>query len=307
MWDKIVHVENDSFEEEDDQSEFGTICLGNNGEFFMIQELNNRRSKIEAHHFKVLRLGTGNESLVQISVPNFLTNDVDFAYDNLNRRLTGAGLYAEKNLDRANGVFFVTLKNGETQAQTKFEPFDDKLISILRRKDVEDDNRGVADSEVAHLLPRQDGGLLLVVERNHEIQRGAAAGRGFWREGMRMVVDFYYDDLYLIALHPDGKVHWKTVLHKKQYSQDDDGIFSSYFLLRGADRLRFIFNDELKYENTCSEYLISPLGEFDRNSLLNTEGLNLRMRFRDGIQISASECLIPSEFRNKLRLVKLNF
>ena len=74
-----------------------------------------------------------------------------------------------------------------------------------------------------------------------------------------------------------------------------------------SDKLRFLFNDEIKYENTCSEYLLSPLGEFDRNSLLNTADQNLRLRFRDGLQLNERECLIPSEYRNKLRLVLLQY
>jgi hypothetical protein len=122
-----------------------------------------------------------------------------------------------------------------------------------------------------------------------------------------VVVDFYYEDLFLVGVNPDGSVHWRTVLHKKQYSQDDDAIFSSFFLHRGTEQLRFLFNDEIKYENTCSEYNVSAVGRYDRNSLLNTLDQNLRLRFRDGVQISASECLIPSEFRNKLRLVLIRY
>jgi hypothetical protein len=122
-----------------------------------------------------------------------------------------------------------------------------------------------------------------------------------------MIVDYYYDDLFLIAFQPDGKSDWKTVLHKKQYSQDDDGIFSSYYLFQRPDRLSFLFNDEIRYENTCSEYVVSPVGEFDRNSVLNTVGQGMRLRFRDALQLNTEECLIPSEFRNKLRLVLLRY
>ena len=122
-----------------------------------------------------------------------------------------------------------------------------------------------------------------------------------------MIVDYYYDDVFVVAIKPDGQAQWKTALHKKQYSQDDEGTFSSYFLMRNPDRMRFFFNDEIKYENTCSEYVIAPDGDFDRNSLINTVGQNLRLRFRDALQVSTGECLVPSEFRNKLKLVLLRF
>lgn len=303
LWDKTIAID-DEFYENGPKA----MALSNAGEFFLINERNNRRSRLEEHEFLVLHIGSGFEKTSRVPLGEYLTNDMRFIYDNHNRRLVAAGLYADKNRDRANGVFYLSMTPGDTTGQVlRYEPFDDKFISVLRQKDVSDDTKGVEDADVKQLVLRQDGGVVLVVERQHEIQRGSAAGRGFWRDGLRMVVDFYFDDMFIIAMHPDGRIHWKTVLHKKQYSQDDDGTFSSYFLVRGADKLRVLFNDEIKYENTCSEYVISPDGDFDRNSLVNTVGQNMRLRFRDALQVSAGECLIPSEFRNKLKLVLLRF
>lgn len=302
LWDKTVELEEDYLE-----ANLKAMTLSNAGEFYLVTEKNNRRARKDEHEYHVLRINAGGDHIRKIPLNEFLTNDMRFTYDNQNRRLVGAGLYADKNKDRANGVFFLSMAPGDSSHVLRYEPFDDKFISILRRKDVEEDTKGVPDAEVKQLILRQDGGVLLVAERHHEIQRGSSAGRGFWREGLRMVVDFYFDDLFVIAMHPDGQTQWKTVLHKKQYSQDDEGTFSSFFLLRNTDKLHFLFNDEIKYENTCSEYVISPLGDFDRNSLINTVGQNLRLRFRDALQISAAECLVPSEFRNKLKLVLLRF
>ncbi len=303
LWDKTIDVDDDFYE-----SGVKAMALSNAGDFFIINEKNNRKSKLEEHAFEIWNISGGIETLTRIPLNEAFTNDMRFAYDNQNHRLVAAGLYGEKNRDRANGIFFLAVKPGDNRGHTlHYEPFDDKFMSVLRQKDVADDNKGINDADITQLILRQDGGVVMVAERRHEIQRGTSAGRGFWREGMRMVIDFYYDDVFVIALNPDGIAHWKTVLHKKQYSQDDEGTFSSFFLVRSPDKMRILFNDEIKYENTCSEYVISPAGDFDRNSLLNTVGQNLRLRFRDALQISAGECLIPSEFRNKLRLVLVRF
>lgn len=304
LWDKTV-----LFEDSDTDSNVKTMALSNTGEFFIVSEFNNRRSKMEEHQMRILRISAGVDQLAHVPLPEFLTHDVKFTYDNQRQTLVGAGLFADKNRDRSNGAFFLRLApSADTMAHTlRYEPFDDKFISILRRKDVEDDTKGIADADVEQVVLRQDGGVLLIAERHHEVQRGTVSGRGFWRDGVRAVVDYYFDDLFVIAMHPDGNAHWKTVLHKKQYSQDDEATFSSFFLLRASDKMRFLFNDEVKYENTCSEYVINPIGHFDRNSLINTFNQNLRLRFRDALQISANECLVPSEFRNKLRLVLLRY
>ncbi|MBK8428889.1 MAG: hypothetical protein IPL27_24370 [Lewinellaceae bacterium] len=303
LWDKTFQLK-----QEYDEFSPPAMVLSNKGDFFLVAEENNRNRRMEEHKINILQVQNGAERVTQVPLPNFLTVSASCAYDNVNKQLVVAGLYSEKSKDRANGAFYIRMTSGATIPQVVHnEPFDDKFISILRQKEVGDDTKGIDESEVKQLVLRQDGGAVMVVERNHQLQRGASAGRGFWRDGMRLVIDYYYDDLFVLGFQPDGKPQWKTVLHKKQYSQDDEGTFSSFFLFLNSDKLRFLFNDEIKYENTCSEYVITPLGDFDRNSLLTTVNQNLRLRFRDALQLNAGECLIPSEFRNKLRLVLLKW
>lgn len=305
LWDTIAIVDDATDLFEDRQPE---MTLSNAGAFFWISEKNNRRGKMEKHELDILRFDVNGIQRNHVPLGGYLTVNSRYIFDNLSNRLSGAGLWAEKGRDRANGAFFISMIPNTDSAQVlRYEAFDEKFLSILRQKDVGDDNRGIPDAELRELMLRQDGGLVLVAERFHEVQRGAAAGRGFFRDGMRMIVDYYYDDIFVVAFHPDGHAQWKTALHKKQYSQDDEGTFSSYFMMRNTDRMRFFFNDEIKYENTCSEYELSPVGDFDRNSLLNTINQSLRLRFRDAVQLNANECLVPSEFRGRLKLVLLRF
>lgn len=158
------------------------------------------------------------------------------------------------------------------------------------------------------IVLRRDGGILLIAERTRYLERrSGASGRVYYENQGRFLVDYYYDELMVVSIHPSGKTHWKTILHKKQYSQDDDGIYSSYFLFKTPSSLRFLFNDDIRQENTVSEYVLNGMGEYDRNSILSTQDLDLRLRFRDALQLDANELVIPSERRNKLKLVKLEY
>ena len=71
--------------------------------------------------------------------------------------------------------------------------------------------------------------------------------------------------------------------------------------------MRLIYNDEIRNENTVSEYIIKGNGEFDRNSILNTASQELRLRFRESMQVAANEILVPSERKSRLKLVRLSF
>ena len=305
LWDTASVVDDVTDLFEDRQPE---MALSNDGAFYWISEKNNRKGKLDRHELSILQLNPKGIQKSHVPLGAYLTLNARFVFDNVNQRLSGVGLWSEKGRERANGAYYLSMPpSADSIYVLRYEPFDDKFISVLRQKDGGDDNRGVADAELRELVLRQDGGIVLVAERFHEVQRGSAAGRGFFRDGMRMIVDYFYDDVFVVAFQPNGQAQWETALHKKQYSQDDDGTFSSYFLMRSNDRMRFFFNDEIKYENTCSEYILNPIGEFDRNSLLNTLNQSLRLRFRDAMQINASECIVPSEYRGRLRLVLLRF
>lgn len=304
LWDKTIDLEiGDRYEPDPHE-----MVISNSGEFFFISEKNNRKSKLDNHFYHVLRINSDSDEVINAPLKEYQTLDNKFVFDNQNNCLTGVGLWGDKARDRANGAMYIRIPMDKTKPQVlQYEYFDEKFLSILRQKDVDEVSRGISEAEVKQVLLRQDGGAVLVAERNHEVQRGSAAGRGFFRDGMRMIVDYYSDDMFAIAFGPEGHSQWKTALHKKQYSQDDEGTFSSFFLMKAPENLRFLFNDEIKYESTCSEYLVSPTGEFDRNGILNTVNQGLRLRFRDALQLNTSECIVPSEFRSKLRLVLLRF
>ncbi|MCB0587477.1 MAG: hypothetical protein KDD06_19440, partial [Phaeodactylibacter sp.] len=215
-------------------------------------------------------------------------------------------LYSDKNLGRADGYFYLNVPpQNPDEYKLTLTAFDEDFISALLGKE-SDKTKGLAEASIKEVVLRLDGGVLLIGERNRTYERRAAGvNRTFYDVSGRFAVDYYYDEVFVISIHPTGETHWKTVLHKKQYSQDDDGMYSSYFLFKTPSNLRFIFNDEIKYENTVSEYVLKGNGESERNSLLSTENLKLRLRFRDAVQVNASELIIPSERRNRLRLVKL--
>ena len=163
------------------------------------------------------------------------------------------------------------------------------------------------DSSVRETILRRDGGALLVAEKNHIFERRSGVNRTYFNGIPSNMVDYFFDELLIFSIHPDGKSHWQNILHKKQYSQDDGGVYSSYFLFKTSHYLRFLFNDEIRFENTISEYVLNGYGEYDRNSILSTTNLDLRLRFRDAVQVAANTLIVPSERRNRLKLVKMEF
>lgn len=298
-----------TFQETNFSRDFSQILLDDQGDLYIIFDKNNTKVKQEEHYFSIHHhQGTAERTMFyNIDLPKYLTYDVYFNYDNLNRKLVAGGLYSDKNRGHTEGLFYLNISQDAPDDHLLiFHPFEEEFVNTVMGKKGKGE-KGIIDCDIQEIVLRRDGGILMIGERNKIYERRMASNsRGYTdRSGNPFVVDYYYDDLFVVSVHPNGKVHWKNVLHKKQYSQDDDAIYSSYFLLKTPKNLRLIFNDEISYENTVSEYVINGKGNLDRNSVMSTEDQELRLRFRDALQTSAKEMIVPSERRNRLKLVKV--
>jgi len=303
LWDKIVFLE-----EQEEEKRFNPILLNNNGTVYFISERNSQ--KIEQHKVEIVSIDAeAVENKYYIPFDQFYTFDIKYVIDNLNNRLQAIGLSGDKSLNRAKGIFHFTMLLNDTSHQFLINhyPFSDSLSSGIQGKKV-NRNKGVPDIIVDQIILRKDGGLMGIIEQRKIVERRIIANRNPYGSSQYMpIFDHYNDNLLLYSFHPDGRTHWYLVLNKSQFSSEDDGIYNSYFLMKSPSNLKLIYNDEIKDNTTISEYLVAPNGSFDRNSILSTEKRNIKLRFKDGIQLSNSECLIPSENRNKLKIVRFKY
>ena len=291
------------------QNNFVQVLLSNKGHMYFILGKDNRKNKRKNHEYEIY---IGNEETASKSVTFFsfpmrdkLTFDIIFSYDNLNSMIVAGGLYSEKTRTKSVGYFYLNVSpENPDDYRLVFEPFQDEFVSNFLKKQVEAD-KGLTEAVIQEIILRRDGGILLVGEQAIHSERQTVGAGSLGSSIGHIYFDYYYDDLFVISIHPDGTTHWKTILHKKQYSYDDEAMYSSYFLLKTAKSLSFVFNDEIKYENTVSEYIVKGDGTYDRNSILNTKNKKLRLLFRRGLQVSSSEFIVPSEYRNKLSLVSI--
>ncbi|MCB0639611.1 MAG: hypothetical protein KDC54_23460 [Lewinella sp.] len=289
---------------------FVQALIDNSGRMVVVLERDNVRNRRKPHFFEIHSFaGTGEMEIQAIYLNDHLTYDVYFAIDNLNNQVVAGGLYAIDNPERAEGLYYLRFSPWTpAEPVLTYNPFDETFLQNLLGRDFRNVDRGLSEVSVTDIVLRHDGGALLIVERNRQLERRTGStGRVYYDGAARLMVDYYYDEVFIASLHPDGELHWNTILHKKQYSQDDAGMYSSYFLFTTPGTLRILFNDEIKYENTVSEYVINGLGEYNRNSLFSTANLDLRLRFRDAVQIAGNALVIPSERRNRLKLVRLTY
>lgn len=289
-------------------SGFTSMLVDNSGKMYFVKDRNNFRARTDLHYYEIITYDGGPQVYVQrIDLQGRFTFDVRFDIDNLNHQFVAAGFFGTDNNLQADGYFYLNLPvRTDSLHKLSFIPFDANFLNTLLGKEYKP-GRGLLDIHMRDIVLRRDGGLLLVGERYRQIERRGPSARMMNEASFRILIDYYYEEIIAAAINPDGSLHWQSILHKKQYSQDDDAIYSSFFLMKTAGKLRLIYNDEIRSENTVSEYLINAKGDWERISLFSTEQLDLRLRFRDATQVSASQVIIPSERRSRLRLIKIAY
>ena len=245
---------------------------------------------------------------LDIEVDEWVAHDARYVYDNKNRHLVGVSLVGEREAGRSKGVLKVIIdKSLKKFVSQSIDIIDEELLQDLYGQDGKVP-KGLADYSIRDLVLTEDGGVVVIMELIKEYSRKPTYPYSNMRNdgplNLRRWIDFYHEDILALAYNVSGDRLWNTVLRKRQYSQDDDGVFSSFYLFRTPSFLHLVYNDEIRNENTVSEYVLNGDGEFVRNSLLSTASQRLKLRFRDAIQTSANSFVVPSERTNKLMLVK---
>jgi hypothetical protein len=291
--------------------DFVDFLIGNDASAHLILERDNERGTKSQNRFEFYsyQAGQDKDNGYLISLKDTLWYDVHFEYDNLNKHIVAGGFYANDFLTKTLGYFYLNVNpKRDDDYVLEFHEFDEAFIQDVLGKHKKTGKDGFAEVDIQEIVLRQDGGILLIAERNREyVRQTSTMNTSFGRSQTGNQIDYYFNDLLVFSIHPDGQLHWQDILYKKQYSQDDNALYSSYFLLKTRSNLRFLYNDEIKQENVVNEYIVSGIGKPDRKNIMNTAGAELMLVMRNALQISADEVIIPSERRRQLKLVKLTY
>ncbi len=289
---------------------FKTIFLSNEAELFIILDNTMNVTRHTNQLITVIRsdINSTIPHVIDKQIIQYALSNIIYIYDNVNRQVVATGLYSETVRSESLGAFRLSIPHNARKAgEPSFVAYTDQLLTdFLTSSGKRNKDDVIPNLQVQDALLRMDGGVVLIAEKRKEYERSLYQGRRDFYS-MRFAIDYYYEDLILIAINPDGSNHWQKMLQKKQYSFDDDALYSSFFIFKNPSSVRLLYNDEIRNENTVSEYIITGGGKHERRSLLATNRQDLKLQIRNALQVSESEVIIPSIKRNKLKLVKVDY
>jgi hypothetical protein len=162
---------------------------------------------------------------------------------------------------------------------------------------------------IKKVILRNDGGALFLAESLIKDTRETVFNSQFSPtfNSIQRTTYYQYNDIIAYSITPDGKEDWHSVMRKKQVSEEDNGIFSSFLITNEKERLRLLFLDEITTGAVLTEYTVSSTGETVKNQLLAQETKDVMLLPKAGKQVSPNEVVMPSYLRNMLRLVKITY
>jgi hypothetical protein len=305
MWDLSV-----PFVDTLSGKDFKQLLLSDAGDMYMVLEVKQGGLLRQNYEQQLWLFSQGMNGLtkVEVNIGEWFADDTRYIYDNVNEQLIGVSTLSEKTDGRVKGLIW-TRVNNRTKAVTmqEVDMLNPELLQDIHGQETRYPNN-IQDFILRDLILREDGGVVVSMELVKEYSRKPAYPYSNIRNdnpmNYRRWVDYYFEDLLLMNYGPNGEREWDAVLRKRQYSQDDEGMYSSYYLFKTPSFLHLVYNDEIRNENTVSEYVINGDGDYVRNSLLSTASQRLRLRFRDAVQVSSRSFIVPSERNSKLMLVK---
>ncbi len=309
---KIIYEFTLSLKDVNLKTDFEKLEINNRGEIFILGRKSSFWGRDNERGFLLIRIIDPSHVLLHRFNPESDNiSELKMDFDEKNQKLAIAGFVTEGDESRSNGYFAFSIRPNDIPADAEIlvNRYSPEFLAEVSGKKI-GKVKELSDYLLKDIIIRNDGGVIMICEltkeftRRSQINTPGQVGDYF---PLRGFVDYYHEDLILIATFPDGKEHWKKILFKKQFSQDDNGIYSSYFLFKSPSRIKLIYNDEIKNNNTVSEYVFDPMGNAERRSVLSTEYQNLKLRFRDAIQIGTSSLIVPSEKSWKINMVRIDY
>lgn len=220
--------------------------------------------------------------------------EFDVSIDDLNEQIVLGGFFTANNNDAANGYFYATIAIKDMSLQDqRFEMFNEDLLRSVRPNLLRNRNQ-VEDLALQCLIPRRDGGALLIGESlRTTTETSARAGfTGFYTPISG--TNHYFNDILMLSINPNGDLLWENVLQKNQFSENDNGYYSSFGLININKELNLLFNEEISNSANLSTYTLGSDGEFNIKSIINANEYNLLIAPKHSKQIAANTIVLPA-------------
>lgn len=161
-----------------------------------------------------------------------------------NNDLYVGGFYSNDRSFSVAGTFFlkIDLSNNEIIQKSLKAFSDDFLSKFLPPRKIKKGGE-LQSFYFDHFLISKNGEATFVAEQYYKsVSSFTDISSGL----INYTTTYFYNDIIVVHANEEGEIEWNVKIPKKQYSTNDNGIYSSYTLGYKNDEISIIFNDHPK-------------------------------------------------------------
>jgi hypothetical protein len=222
-----------------------------NAHFLLTREKKEKWSVFAVKTFavnQIISIHGADEEIItkKISLPGYLLHGPGMILTKDNK-LFITGFYSEKQVNNSSLGSYVLLLSPSDHT-TLFENrlkfgadfISEKLFTQVGKKRKKNDKSGSSFYYVKDLFLKGNGNVTVIGEMEEHMDFTPVAGVD--RPGINPEV-FFLKDIAVIEFLANGERNWITKVKKRQFSVNDNGIFSSYHASLINDDIYILFND----------------------------------------------------------------
>ena len=329
---KLIHKTKYAIDYNDRRDVLSDFYLDNNGNLVF----NLAHQKTSREHPSAVSLITkaplsDTFSFHQLELNKNYVDDLKIKIDNLNKKYIVTAFYYKDRSENIQGLLCNIWDAAlDTMHAKVFTEFSDDLRAMVKTSG--NSRFAFNDFFLRNIILKKDGSFFITAEdftsqstggnrwnrydylygspflNSYDYYNYSPAYGYYYRPfgSFNQSVRYYYDNVLVLNMSPKGNPEWTNVIHKQQFSDDNDNYLSFSTFTTGGE-MHFLFNDISKRDKLLSENIIRADGNTKRNPTLKTNERDYEFMPRFAKQISARQVVIPCSYRGQICFAKVYF
>jgi hypothetical protein len=261
-----------------------------------------------------------------IGASDRILDELKLKVDNYNNRYLLSAFYYKQRRGNIEGLYTVIWdKASDTKYKESVTIFNDDLRTLAKSSE---SNMKMAfnDYFIKKIVPKKDGGYLLISESEFTTTRGTPFSRSEYMYGPMSPLDYYSpyypyaynrygpntinrynaENILVLSFDKSSNMEWSNVIPKSQF--DDEGSNQiSYQSLNTGGELHFLYNQFEKRTLLLMDQSIASDGKITRLPTFHNLDKGYTFMPRIGKQVASNQIVIPCQYKNYLCFAKIVF
>lgn len=221
-----------------EQFNIKSIRVGNQGDVYVLGRVDpGKNGENEKFRHYLYQYIPEQKDAVEIALDfqDYYVTDLSFRTDK-DHNILLAGYFSRNTPGSVSGVFYQRI-NGQTHKLEveNYEKFSEAFMSRYLSQRQLDKGRELDNFYLDKIIPRSDGGVLLMGEQYYVSSNSYRDMYGFWYTQ----TFYHYDDIIVTSISGTGKVEWSSVVYKRQLSENPMQL--SYFDMVAGENIYLFY------------------------------------------------------------------